>query len=102
MSVEFRMPDIGEGIAEVELLEWHVEVGSQVREYDVLATIQTDKSVVEMSSPFTGTVVRLGATPGDILPVGDVLVVLDTDTDTDTDTDDRAEVHYRSRTSCER
>ena len=84
MSVEFRMPDIGEGIAEVELLEWHVEVGSQVREYDVLATIQTDKSVVEMSSPFTGTVVRLGAAPGDILPVGDVLVVLDTGTDTGT------------------
>jgi pyruvate dehydrogenase E2 component (dihydrolipoamide acetyltransferase) len=87
MSVEFRMPDIGEGIAEVELLEWHVEVGSKVREYDVLATIQTDKSIVEMSSPFTGTVVRLGAAPGDILPVGDVLVVLDTDTDTDTDSD---------------
>ncbi len=86
MSVEFRMPDIGEGIAEVELLEWHVEVGSQVREYDVLATIQTDKSIVEMSSPFTGTVVRLGAAPGDILPVGDVLVVLDTGTDTNTGT----------------
>jgi pyruvate dehydrogenase E2 component (dihydrolipoyllysine-residue acetyltransferase) len=86
MSVEFRMPDIGEGIAEVELLEWHVEVGSQVREYDVLATIQTDKSIVEMSSPFTGTVVRLGAAPGDILPVGDVLVVLDTGTDTNAGT----------------
>ena len=72
------MPDIGEGIAEVELLEWHVEVGSHVREYDILATIETDKSVVEMPSPFTGTVIRLGAKPGDMLPVGDVLVVFDT------------------------
>ena len=82
MSTEFRMPDIGEGIAEVELLEWHVEVGSHVREYDILATIETDKSVVEMPSPFTGTVVRLGAKPGDMLPVGDVLVVFDTEVGT--------------------
>ena len=82
MSTEFRMPDIGEGIAEVELLEWHVEVGSHVREYDILATIETDKSVVEMPSPFTGRVIRLGAKPGDMLPVGDVLVVFDTEAGT--------------------
>jgi pyruvate dehydrogenase E2 component (dihydrolipoamide acetyltransferase) len=81
MSTEFRMPDIGEGIAEVELLEWHVEVGSDVREYDVLATIETDKSIVEMPSPFTGRVIRLGVKPGDMLPVGDVLVVFDTAAD---------------------
>jgi len=79
VSTEFRIPDIGEGIAEVELLEWHVDVGSHVREYDILATIETDKSVVEMPSPFTGRVIRLGAKPGDMLPVGDVLVVFDTD-----------------------
>jgi pyruvate dehydrogenase E2 component (dihydrolipoamide acetyltransferase) len=78
MSVEFRMPDIGEGIAEVELIEWHVSVGSQVREYEVVATIQTDKSIVEVPSPVTGTVTRLGAKEGDMLPVGDVLVVFDT------------------------
>ncbi len=82
MSAEFRMPDIGEGIAEVELLEWHVAVGSHVREYDILATIETDKSVVEMPSPFSGRVIRLGAKPGDMLPVGDVLVVFDTDAGT--------------------
>jgi len=82
MSTEFRMPDIGEGIAEVELLEWHVEVGSHVREYDILATIETDKSVVEMPSPFTGRVIRLGAKPGDMLPVGDVLIVFDTEAGT--------------------
>jgi pyruvate dehydrogenase E2 component (dihydrolipoamide acetyltransferase) len=79
MITEFRMPDIGEGIAEVELVEWHVEVGSQVREHDILATIETDKSVVEMPSPVTGRVTRLGAKPGDMLPVGDVFVAFDTD-----------------------
>jgi pyruvate/2-oxoglutarate dehydrogenase complex dihydrolipoamide acyltransferase (E2) component len=79
MSVEFRMPDVGEGIAEVELLEWHVEVGAEVREYDTLATIQTDKSIIEMPSPVTGRVVRLGGAPGDMLPVGDVLIVFDAD-----------------------
>ncbi len=79
MRVEFRMPDIGEGIAEVELLEWNVEIGSQVREFDTLATIQTDKSIVEMPSPVTGQVVRLGAQAGAMLPVGEVLIVFDTD-----------------------
>ena len=81
MSVEFRMPDIGEGIAEVELLEWNVEVGAVVREYDTLATIQTDKSIVEMPSPVTGRVTRLGVQAGDMLPVGDVLIVFDTSDD---------------------
>src|ERR1700684_2314834 len=82
MSVEFRMPDIGEGIAEVELLEWNVEVGTEVREYDTLATIQTDKSIVEMPSPVTGRVTRLGVKVGDMLAVGDVLIVFDTGDDT--------------------
>jgi pyruvate dehydrogenase E2 component (dihydrolipoamide acetyltransferase) len=77
MSVEFRLPDVGSGIAEAEIVEWLVAVGDQVREGDILVTVETSKSIVEMPSPAAGTVARLGASPGESLPVGAVLAVLD-------------------------
>jgi len=75
--MEFRLPDVGEGIAEAEIVQWMVGVGEEVQEGDVLATIETDKAVMEMPSPTSGTVARLGAPAGEVIQVGDVLVAFD-------------------------
>jgi len=65
-----KLPDVGEGVAEAEVSEWHVAVGDAVREDQVLAAITTDKVTVEIPSPVAGTVMALGATAGTILAVG--------------------------------
>jgi pyruvate dehydrogenase E2 component (dihydrolipoamide acetyltransferase) len=75
--LEFRLPDVGEGIAEAELVEWNVAPGDLVREGDALATIETDKAIVEMPCPATGTIRGLGAEAGQTVRVGEVLVVID-------------------------
>jgi 2-oxoisovalerate dehydrogenase E2 component (dihydrolipoyl transacylase) len=72
-----KMPDIGEGIAQVELVEWFVKVGDTVSEDQVLADVMTDKATVEIPSPVSGQVVALGATPGQILAVGSELIRLE-------------------------
>ncbi|MDN5842873.1 MAG: 2-oxo acid dehydrogenase subunit E2 [Alcaligenaceae bacterium] len=72
-----KMPDIGEGIAEVELVEWHVQVGDQVVEDQVLADVMTDKATVEVPSPVHGQVVSLGGKVGDVLSVGSELIRLE-------------------------
>lgn len=77
MTTEFRMPDIGEGIAEVEIVEWHVRVGDEIHADQVVATIETDKTVIEMPTPLTGTVVSLGVKAGGLLPVGEVLITVE-------------------------
>lgn len=71
------MPDIGEGIAEAEVVEWLVQVGDRVAEDQVVATIQTDKSVVEMPSPVAGVVAALGVDAGEVLAVGAVLLAFE-------------------------
>lgn len=78
-QLEFRLPDVGEGLSEGEIVEWHVEPGSTVTRDQVLVDVETDKSIVELPSPVNGTVVRLGAAVGDVLEVGAVLVVLETE-----------------------
>jgi len=65
-----RLPDVGEGVAEAELIEWHVRVGDRVTEESVLAEVLTDKATVEIASPVTGTVTYLHGEPGDRLAVG--------------------------------
>ena len=77
MRRDFQMPDIGEGIAEVEIIEWHIGLGDQIQPDQIVATIQTDKSVVEMPTPLGGTVVFLGAEAGDLLAVGSVLIAVE-------------------------
>jgi 2-oxoisovalerate dehydrogenase E2 component (dihydrolipoyl transacylase) len=72
-----RMPDIGEGIAEVELVAWHVAPGDAVAEDQVLADVMTDKATVEIPSPVAGTVLALGGKVGDVLAVGSELIRLD-------------------------
>jgi 2-oxoisovalerate dehydrogenase E2 component (dihydrolipoyl transacylase) len=69
-----KMPDIGEGIAQVELVEWFVKVGDSVTEDQVLADVMTDKATVEIPSPVSGTVVSLGGQPGDVMAVGSELI----------------------------
>lgn len=71
-----KMPDIGEGIAEVEIVEWHVAVGDQVAEDQILADVMTDKASVQIPSPVFGTVKILGGQPGDIMAVGANLITI--------------------------
>ena len=65
-----KMPDIGEGIAEVELVAWHVKVGDVVAEDQILADVMTDKATVEIPSPVAGTVLALGGKVGEVMAVG--------------------------------
>ena len=71
-----KLPDVGEGIAEAELVEWHVKVGDLVREDATLAAVMTDKATVEIPSPVDGEIVWLGAEIGDVVAVGSDLVRL--------------------------
>ena len=72
-----KLPDVGEGVAEAEIVEWHVEVGQSVLEDQLLAAVMTDKATVEIPSPVAGTVVALGAEVGSVLAVGAELVRLE-------------------------
>ena len=69
-----KMPDIGEGIAEVELVEWHVQPGDVVTEDQSLADVMTDKASVEIPSPVAGRIIALGGKPGDVMAVGSELI----------------------------
>lgn len=75
----FKLPDLGEGMVESEIAEWFIKVGEQVNEEDIVGTMMTDKAAVELSSPVTGTVTKLGGEPGDMVAVGAALVVFETD-----------------------
>src|SRR5687767_3777818 len=76
---EFKLPDIGEGIAEAEIVAWHVKVGDRVEEDQQLADMMTDKATVEMETPVAGKVVELAGEVGDQIPIGSVLAVIETD-----------------------
>ena len=71
-----RVPDIGEGIAEVELVAWHVQPGDAVVEDQHLADVMTDKATVEVPAHTHGTVLALGGSPGQVLAVGAELIRL--------------------------
>jgi 2-oxoisovalerate dehydrogenase E2 component (dihydrolipoyl transacylase) len=76
---EFKLPDIGEGIAEAEIVAWHVKVGDMVKEDQQIADMMTDKATVEMESPVAGKVLEVAGEVGDQIPIGSVLVVLETE-----------------------
>ncbi len=76
---EFKLPDIGEGIAEAEIVAWHVKVGDEVAEDQQLADMMTDKATVEMESPVAGKVLEVAGEVGDMIAIGSVLVVLETE-----------------------
>ncbi|MDG2003929.1 MAG: dihydrolipoamide acetyltransferase family protein, partial [Novosphingobium sp.] len=75
----FTLPDIGEGIAEAEIVSWHVKIGDTIEEDAPLADMMTDKATVEMESPVSGTVLEVAGEAGDIVPIGAPLVVLEVD-----------------------
>jgi 2-oxoisovalerate dehydrogenase E2 component (dihydrolipoyl transacylase) len=73
----FKLPDVGEGTAEAEIVAWHVAVGQRIEEDQQLVDVMTDKATVEMTSPVTGVIVSLHGAPGDMAPVGAPLVELE-------------------------
>jgi len=76
MAYEFRFPDVGEGIAEGEIVGWKVRVGDRVEAHQTLVVMETDKAVVDIPSPVGGVVLRLNGEPGDVVRVGEVLAVI--------------------------
>ena len=79
MSVyKFKLPDIGEGIAEAEIVAWHVKLGDMIEEDQQLADMMTDKATVEMESPVAGKVIKLAGDVGDQIAIGSVLVEIET------------------------
>ncbi|QBS38319.1 2-oxo acid dehydrogenase subunit E2 [Thermaerobacter sp. FW80] len=79
MAYEFRLPDVGEGIHEGEIVRWLVKPGDRIQEDQPLVEVQTDKATVEIPSPVAGVVRELRAKEGDVVPVGSVIVVIDTE-----------------------
>ncbi|MEJ7935229.1 dihydrolipoamide acetyltransferase family protein [Sphingobium sp. AN558] len=73
----FKLPDIGEGIAEAEIVGWHVKVGDRVEEDQPIADMMTDKATVEMESPVAGIVARLAGEPGAMIAIGAMLVEIE-------------------------
>jgi pyruvate dehydrogenase E2 component (dihydrolipoamide acetyltransferase) len=76
MAKQFRFPDVGEGITEGEVVRWLVKEGDEVKADQTLAEIETDKAIVEMPSPYSGTVLKLHFMEKDVVKVGDVLVTI--------------------------
>jgi pyruvate dehydrogenase E2 component (dihydrolipoamide acetyltransferase) len=77
MVREFKLPDVGEGLTEAEVVTWLVEVGDTVSEDQPVAEVETDKAVVEVPSPVNGTVREILAEEGEMVPVGDVIITFD-------------------------
>ena len=75
----FKLPDIGEGIAEAEIVAWHVKIGDRIEEDDRVADMMTDKATVEMESPVSGTVIEVAGEVGDVIAIGSALVVIETE-----------------------
>ena len=72
-----KMPDVGEGVAEAEIVEWAVKVGDLVKEDQVVAAVMTDKATVDIPTPVAGSVLALGGAVGDVLAVGSELIRID-------------------------
>jgi 2-oxoisovalerate dehydrogenase E2 component (dihydrolipoyl transacylase) len=75
----FKMPDLGEGTVEAEVVAWHIKVGDAVKEDQVMAEVMTDKAAVEVPAPVSGRVVTINGQPGDMIRVGAELVVFETE-----------------------
>ena len=75
----FKLPDIGEGVVEGEVVEWMVSMGDTVKEDDPILSVMTDKATVEIPSPVDGKVSKIIGEPGDILPVGEVCIEFEVD-----------------------
>ncbi|MFC6724221.1 biotin/lipoyl-containing protein, partial [Halobium palmae] len=89
---EFKLPDVGEGVAEGELVSWLVEVGDTVTEDQAVAEVETDKALVEVPSPYDGTVKELHAAEGEMVPVGEVIITYEVEGEDEGDVPDEPEV----------
>src|SRR5690348_11961165 len=78
MPFEFRLPDLGEGIHEAQVLAWKVRPGQQVAAFDALCEVESAKAAVELTAPVAGVVTETRFAEGDVAHLGDVLVVIDT------------------------
>ncbi len=76
MAFDFVLPDLGEGIAEAEIRKWLVKTGDVIEEHQAVVEVETDKAVVEVPSPRKGTVLKISREEGEMVKVGDVLIVL--------------------------
>ncbi len=76
-----KMPDVGEGVTEAEIVAWHVQVGDTVEEDEDLCDVMTDKATVEIPSPVSGKIVSLQGEPGEMIAVGSEIIVIETDGD---------------------
>ena len=77
MTIEFKLPDIGEGVAEGEIVRWLVNAGDAVSEHQPIVEVMTDKATVEIPSPADGVVSQLIADAGEVVPVGSVIFNLE-------------------------
>ena len=77
MAFKFKLPDVGEGMAEGEIVKWLVAEGDEVKEEDSIVEIQNDKSVEEIASPVSGTVKKILVEEGTVANVGDVIIEID-------------------------
>lgn len=75
----FKMPDLGEGTVEAEVVAWHIKVGDMVLEDQVVDEVMTDEAAVEVPAPVSGKVVTINGQPGDMVRVGSELVVFETE-----------------------
>ena len=101
MAFEFKLPDIGEGIHEGEILKWFVKEGDEVKEDDVLCEVQNDKAVVEIPSPVEGTVLEIKVQEGEVAIVGDTLITFDAEGYESEDASDEPEVKEEQTVSKE-
>ena len=79
----FNLPDVGEGVAEAEIVAWHVAVGDVIAEDQPIADVMTDKATVEMESPVAGIVTKLAGEPGDVMAIGSMLVEIEIEGEAD-------------------
>lgn len=77
----FNMPDVGEGVAEAEVVEWHVKVGDRVEEDQHLVDVMTDKATIDIESPVSGVITQLAGEVGDTIAIGAMLLVIETDSE---------------------
>ena len=101
MVREFKLPDVGEGLTEAEIVAWLVDVGETVSEDQPVAEVETDKAVVEVPSPVNGTVKEILAEAGEMVPVGTVIITFDVEGEASTAEDTPAETGGAERADTE-
>ncbi len=100
-TFEFKLPDIGEGVVEGEIVEWHVAKGDRVSEDQPLVDMMTDKATVMIPSSVNGTVTELAGVPGDMIPVGSTLIILEVDGESEAEEETEEEREVAEQESAE-